>query len=174
MRRRAVSFFLLALISVVAAVCAASSDENTYPTSERLFHISRSLNKNLVCYDANIKNGRLDTKSPINVYWVNREEHPGERGSLSFIQKKMAYGYKVVSHGADYSEVTLTAHMGKTLKICMLGGKYVCTTIIDGKAAILQSLYVQSHHSNPLSVDYVELRGITVDTGAPVSEKVRK
>ena len=171
--RRAFSFLAVILFGV-AAVCAETPEENTYPTDGRLFYIARSLNKNLVCYDANLKDGRLDTKSPLNIYWVNREERPGERGSLSFFQKKMAYGYKIVSEGDDCSEVTLTAYAGKTLKIHRLDGRYVCTTTITGRVAILQSLYVQSHSGNPLSVDYVELRGITVDTGDPVSERVRK
>ena len=38
---------------------------STYPTPDRLFHIARSLNRNLVCYDANQTNGKLDTKSPL-------------------------------------------------------------------------------------------------------------
>lgn len=173
--RRAVSFLVVIfMLCGAAAVCAETPQENTYPTDERLFHIARSLNRNLVCYDANLKDGMLDTKSPLNIYWINREEHAGERGSLSFIQRKMAYGYKLVSVGEDCSEVTLTAYSGKTLKIHRLGGRYVCTTTIGGKYAILRSLYVQSHSGNPLSVDYVELRGITVDTGEPVSERVSK
>lgn len=172
--KRAVSFLAAMLFACIIALAGTPEEENTYPTSLRLFHIARSLNKNLVCYDVNLKDGRLNSQSPLNAYWINREEHPGQTGSLSFFQKKMAYGYKIVRGGDDFSEVTLTAYAGKTLKICRLRGRYVCTTTIDGKAAVLQSLYVKSRSGNPLSVDYVELRGVTIDAGDFVSEKVSR
>lgn len=57
---------------------AADPEEGTYPTVGRLFHIARSVNKNLVCYDVNLRDGKLDTHDPLNVYWVNREKHPGK------------------------------------------------------------------------------------------------
>lgn len=171
--RRAAFFFMTLLLAATYAL-ADNPEDNTYPTNERLFYISRSLNRNLVCYDANLKDGKLDTHIPINAYWVNREEHPGETTALSYFQKKMAYGYKLLAEGDDCSEVSLTAYAGKTLKICLVDGKYVCTTTISGKAAILQSIYVKSSKSNPLSVEYVELRGISRDGGEPLTEKVSK
>ena len=161
--RRVISFLTVLFFTFITAY-AGNPEENTYPTTERLFHIARSTNKNLVCYDVNLK----------NVYWVNREERPGETNGLSFFQKKMAYGYKLISEGNDYSEVTLTAYAGKKLKICKQDSKYVCMTMIDNQPAILESLYVQTKSGSPLSVDYVELRGISTSTGAKVSEKIKK
>lgn len=172
-KRKAYYILAVLLFSFITAY-ANSPEDNTYPTAERLFHIARSLNKNLVCYDVNLENGKLNVQSPLNIYWVNREERPGETDGLNFFQKKMAYGYKLVAKGDDYSEVTLTAYAGKTLKICKLNKKYVCTTTINGQLAILQSLYVQCKPGNPLSVEYVELQGVSIDTGTPVSEKVKK
>ena len=137
--RRVISFLTVLLFTFITAY-AGNPEENTYPTTERLFHIARSTNKNLVCYDVNLENGKLNTKSPLNVYWVNREERPGETNGLSFFQKKMAYGYKLISEGNDYSEVTLTAYAGKKLKICKQDSKYVCMTMIDNQPAILESL----------------------------------
>lgn len=172
-KRKAFSSLVVLLFSFITTH-ANNPEDNTYPTPERLFHIARSVNKNLVCYDVNLKNGKLNTQSPLNVYWVNREEHPGVTNGLSFFQKKMAYGYKLIAKGDNFSEVTLTAYAGKALKICKWKGKYVCTTTISDQPAILQSLYVQSKPGNPLSVEYVELRGVSIDTRTPVSEKVKK
>ena len=64
------------LFLLLLPLCALHADNhtgNTYPTAERLFHIARSANRNLVCYDVNLVHGRVDAKSPIKVYWVNRE-----------------------------------------------------------------------------------------------------
>ena len=167
-------FIGLLLFVCVGTLWANDPDGNTYPTPERLFYITRSLNKNLVCYDLNLVNGQLDTEKPLHVYWINREEYPGKKDELNFIQRKMAYGYKLVRKEADQSVVTLTAYPGRELMIRAHAGRYACFVRINGQESILQSLYVKSKPSNPMSVEYVELRGITVDGNQPVSEQVRK
>ena len=96
MRKRWLLSIVIMLFPFVASF-AADPEEGTYPTVGRLFHIARSVNKNLVCYDVNLRDGKLDTHDPLNVYWVNREKHPGETNGLSYIQRKMAYGYKLIS-----------------------------------------------------------------------------
>ena len=50
---------------------------------------------------------------------------------------------------------------------------YRCYVTISGQQAVLQSLYVKTKPSNPMSVEYVELRGVTVDGGEAVTEQVR-
>ncbi|WP_075964217.1 DUF4833 domain-containing protein [Parabacteroides massiliensis] len=147
---------------------------STYPTPDRLFHIARSLNRNLVCYNANQTNGKLDTKEPINVYWLNREKEPGKTNGLSFIQKKMAYGYKVVSQTEQTCTITLTAYPERELTVCWEKDHFVCHIKINDRQAILQSLYVKASPNNPLHVEYVELQGITADTGVPVTERISK
>lgn len=89
MARLSLLYSLLWNISIHAYAHSRDTDPNsTYPTPDRLFHIARSLNRNLVCYDANQTNGKLDTKEPIKVYWLNREMEPGKTNGLSFIQKR--------------------------------------------------------------------------------------
>ncbi len=148
--------------------------DSTYTTSDRLFHIARSLNRNLVCYDANQTNAKLDSQEPIKVYWLNREKEPGKTNGLNYIQKKMAYGYKVVSMTEQTCTITLTAYPEKELTVCRDGNRFVCHVKINNRKAILQSLYVKASPNNPLHVEYVELQGVTVDTGTPVKEKVSK
>lgn len=175
MARLSLLYSLLWSISIHAYAHSRDTDPNsTYPTPDRLFHIARSLNRNLVCYDANQTYGKLDTKEPIKVYWLNREMEPGKTNGLSFIQKKMAYGYKVISVAEHTCTITLTAYPEKKLTICREGDHFVCHVKIDNRQAILQSLYVKASPNNPLNVEYVELQGITTDTGVPVTEKVSK
>ena len=64
--------FLTIMMTLFALnVWATDPREDFYLTDERLFHIARSVNRNLVCYDAHLTdNGQLVTDEPINVYWV--------------------------------------------------------------------------------------------------------
>ena len=70
--KRLVALTAFLLCTFIASSHINSPEENTYPTTERLFHIARSVNKNLVCYDVNLENGKLNTKTPLNVFWLNR------------------------------------------------------------------------------------------------------
>lgn len=164
--------FFCFLTVFVCTLKAAEPEDNLYLTPQRLFHISRSVNKNLVCYDVNLTNGKLNTEKPLNVYWVNREERMGEKNGLSFFQRKMAYGYKVVAKGTNSSTVTLTAYSGRKLEILQQGAHYVCRTTINGKPAVLKYLYVKVSEKNPLSVDYVELHGETISSKEKVTERI--
>jgi len=142
----------------------------------RLFHIERSKNRNLVCYDINLdENGRLHSKQPMEVYWVNREERPGEVKGLSGIERRFAYGYKVTQTGDNTCRVTLSAYPDRELTIGQQeAGHYNCTIEINGETAILQKLYVKAKESNSLTVEYVELTGISQTTGNEVTERVAK
>lgn len=168
--------FLTILLALLAFNAGATDPrEDLYPTAERLFHISRSVNRNLVCYDAHLgADGRLITGEPINVYWVNRESRPGEKNGLNYFQRKMAYGYKVVDKGDDYSVVTLSAYPDRRLTIQRHDGRYICQVKINGEESILRELYVKASPRNPVSVEYVELRGETLKDGTAVSERVQR
>jgi hypothetical protein len=173
MNKLVVRSILVGLLGLVTNFLWASGvDDNTYPTKERLFYISRSLNRNLVCYDAHLVDGVLDTEDPLNIYWLNREENPGKTNGLNYFQKKMAYGYKLVSKGNDFSEISLTAYPKRTMRICKHEGKYVCMVSINGQMAILSFIYVKAKPSNSLLVEYVELNGLDIKTGATLKERV--
>ena len=119
-------------------------------------------------------NGKLDTAKPLKVYWVNREEHPGETNGLNFIQRKLAYGYKLVSGNDERCICSLTAYPDRKLTIVQKGTKCICTVIINNQPALLKSLYVKANPKNPLSVEYVELKGISLDTKEMITERVKK
>lgn len=167
-------FFLLLLSTVPFYFCtqAQTSADNTYATPERLFHIARSLNANLVCYDANIQSGSLDEDEPLRVYWLNRSDNPGYTNGLSFIQKKLAYGYKVVEKGSGLCRVTLSAYPARAISIRQYEGGYAGFVVINSSEARLTSLYVQLKPKSSVKVDYVELIGISTVTGEEVREKI--
>jgi len=146
--------------------------DDTYPDEKRLFHIERSKNKNIVCYDINTdKTGVPDEKKPLSVYWINREEHPGRRGELSFIQEKLAYGYTVLGNQSGIITIELNATKNRKITIEHNGQKYFCRIEINKQPAVLQKIYVKTKTSNSLQVEYVDLHGFDLVTGSSVTER---
>lgn len=136
----------------------------------RLFHLERSKNRNYVCYDVRQTAGKLDTQSPIDVYWIRVEEGGGKR-ALSFIQRKMAFGYRVVSRGTNEATVHLTAYDRLPIRICQRAGQWVALATIHGTQLRITKLYVQLRHPNSLHVDYVDIYGETA-TGEKRKERI--
>lgn len=161
---------LLLFMSLSFVLLADNND--TYVTPYRLFHVERSKNKNIVCYDVNVVNSRLDKSSPINVYWVNREERMGETNGLSAIQRRLAFGYKLRSNSEYTASIALNACSDREMKVEQHDGKYRCLMDINNNRAVLQKIYVKTKSSNSLKVEYVELTGVLLSSGQTVSEKI--
>lgn len=137
----------------------------------RLFHFERSKNANYVCYDVNQKDGKLDMKDPIEVYWIRAAEG-GEKKELSFFQRVMAFGYKVVSKGNNEVTVHLTAYNKLNIRICRRNGKWVALVNINGKEARLTKMYVKTINPDSLKVEYVDIFGVDTATGKNVKQRI--
>lgn len=169
---RILKTFTLCVIFLVASV-VANAWEPLKPseiTPTRLFHITRSLNANIVCYDANVKGGKLDVNKPINVYWLNRCARPGEKSELNMVQRKMAFGYNIVRKGADWAEVRLTAESKRSGRVCRHNGKWVFITTINGQKCIMTEIYAKA--KNKFAVEYIELIGTSIKDGLAQKERV--
>ena len=125
-----------------------------------------------MCYDVKVDGSQLDVSSPINVYWINREENYGKKNGLSAIQRKLAFGYKVVSKGIKSAIIALNACPDREMKIEQKDGSFQCTIDINKQKAILQKIYVKTKDSNSLKVEYVELIGVNLDSGVLLNEKI--
>ena len=148
-------------------------DDNTYSTEARLFHIERSKNRNIVCYDLNTDaTNILDEKSPMLVYWVNREEYPGKHGPLSYIQKKLAYGYTVIGKQNGVITIELNAVKGRKITIEQNNQRYSCRMEINKQPSTLSKVYVKTKTSNSLQVEYIDIQGCSLETGALVTERI--
>ncbi len=166
--------FVLIFYCLPGFSSTSSPDENdTYSTENRLFHIERSKNRNIVCYDLNVDAiGVPDEKMPLSVYWVNREEHPGQHGSLSYIQQKLAYGYTVIGKQNGVITIELNAVKNKKVTIEQNDQKYICQTEINKQPSALLKIYVKTKTSNSLQVEYVDIQGVNLATGTPVTERI--
>jgi len=140
--------------------------------ADRIFFVSRNLNKNIIAYDVNIKNGKLDTDEPLHPYWYRLEEDPPSKGELTFIQRKLAYGYTVVDEAKVDNEATvkLKAYKKRLLRICKHKGKWVGITTINEKKCILTEIY--AHCPTRTSCDYLVLKGKALKDGKHEEETV--
>ena len=147
-------------------------EDNTYNTEKRLFHIERSKNKNIVCYDLNANTTDvLDEKKPLSVYWINREEHPGQYGKLSYIQEKLAYGYTVKGKQNGKITIELNAAKNREITIEHNGREYVCLIDINRQPSVLKMIYIKTKTGNSLQVEYVDIHGLDLAVGMPVKER---
>ena len=141
----------------------------------RLFIIERSKNANIVCYDVKLsQNGTIDSKKPIDAYWLLYAEKTGDREELSVFDKK-AYGFKT-----DYNEQTknytlaLKAVENKNMAIVSVNGKYKAQLLINNTPAYLDKVYIQSKDGTfgiPTVYFYV-LYGKTVSSDENIEEKI--
>lgn len=148
------------------------ADDGSDNSDNRLFHIERSKNRNIVCYDANLNNDALDKSHPMDVYWINHEEKDGKKSGLTSIQRKMAFGYKVVSKGIDSACIAINACPDREIKINKSGEKYQCIVDINDEIAVLKKIFVKTKDNNSLKVEYVELTGVDLNSGKMINEKI--
>ena len=146
--------------------------DNTYSTEKRLFHIERSKNKNIVCYDINTDTtGDPDEKKPLSVYWINREEYPGQHGELSYMQHKLAYGYTVLGKENGAIIIELNAAKNKKITVEQNDRKYFCRMDINQQPSVLLKIYIKTKIHNSLQVEYVDIHGLDLAKGTPVMER---
>lgn len=161
--------FVTALLLTLQGLTAMAA---TPPAgAERLFHIARSLNRNVVCYDVQKAGAGLDTRHPIHVYWINHENHPGRETDISAIERKLAYGYTVKKATAQEATVTLTAYPKRPLRVCRRDGKWMAIITINGHECQLTDIYVKT--KTPVTVDYIELHGKNLQGGTPQKETIK-
>ena len=154
------------LLIMLTACCSL----NAAP-AERIFFVSRNLNKNIIVYDVNLDNGNLNTRKPLHPYWYRLEENPITTGELTFIQNRLAYGYTVEEERNNEAIVKLKAYKKRLLRICKRGGKWVGITTINNKECILTEIY--AHCPSRTSCDYLILKGKSLKDGKHEEETVK-
>ncbi len=160
------------LLLVLALPFGARADD-VEPTSQRLFHIERNKNTNIVVYDAQIlPDSNLAEDDPVTVYWLKLAEG-GHRKDLKGIEKKMAYGFNVESREGNRLVIEMKADVGRNLVVDIHEGVYRAFMEIEGRLALLDKIYIFAKETLMLpSVKYLELFGTDVETGEEVYEKI--
>jgi hypothetical protein len=164
-----VAVFLICALLLSPCPCLAKGA----PT-QPLFKIEQSENANFVQYEAQLgPGGTLNGAEPVAAYWIMRAED-GRRESLNFLEVKLAYGFKTWSEAdGDGVFVQLVSYPQKKLRVYRVNGSYRVETVINGRLAFLERIYVKSVNGGILPrVEYLELYGNDIRTGGSLYEKV--
>jgi len=163
--------FIISLLALGLAAANASADETI--TEERLFHIERNKNENIVVFDARVQaDGNLTKKDPVIVYWLKMAED-GRREGLKWIEKKMAYGFKVDSREGNRVVMKMKADVGRLVTVEPDEEEFRAYIEIDGQRAILERIFIFADESGTLpKVLYLELFGNDPETGEELYEKL--
>jgi hypothetical protein len=139
-----------------------------------LFIIERSKNANVVHYDAQLTaDGKLDPKEPVIVYWVRLAED-GRRRKLSWIQKKIAYGFTIKPDPSiDGYGMTFVAYPEKQIIVKKEKGAVRAEAVIDGRPAVLEKIYINASEGLTMPiVHYIDVYGKDLQTGEERREKI--
>lgn len=165
---------LLLLAFFAISIVYAQKD---YPVPAKnaghLFYIQHSNNHNTYVYDANMNNGVLDTEDPVKEYRVMYTQG-GVVEPLGRIQKKLAYGIKVVEYRDDTFVLNLAA--SKKLKLYLeqdTQGIPHIYVYVNNKMMRLKRIYLQLKKGGlNAEADYAIFYGNDYETNAAVEEKV--
>jgi hypothetical protein len=138
-----------------------------------LFKIERSKNANIVQYDVNIVDGKIDADNPIDSYWVLLAED-GSTENITALQRK-AYGYRAnYNEASGQVDFTLNPVKSRPMKVYLVDGAPKAEITINGKPAFLQTVYVDStdRFTGIPKVNYYVLTGTDVKTGTQETEKI--
>jgi len=146
---------------------------DTFPTpkniSNLLFYIQRDPNTNTICYTLNLdEGGKLDVSSPIYAFWIRYPEG-GVKKELNFIQRKFAYGINTKRQADGSYDVRSVAYNKLPLKLKRdAKGTFRIFASINQRESILERIFIRIGNGgtfwNP-DVQYIELKGIEVETG---------
>jgi hypothetical protein len=138
-----------------------------------LFVIERSLNSNVVHYDAKIgADGKLDPAQPVVAYWIMRAED-GRRQELNLLERTRAYGFTTQPQGADAYKMTMVSDKKHEILVTHQGDAARAETQLGACRAYLQRIFVNTRKSMLLNLaESAELFGVDVLSGKVCQEKV--
>ena len=125
MWRHTLSLLQCLLLSVAAQAITIPRDH--------VFVFERNTNTNYVCYDINLQDGKLNSKDPLKIYWVLGGETRIE--GLTYLDRKMAYGIKVVEEKEDEATIHMTAYKNLNIRICGRADHVLSQIILDSTEA---------------------------------------
>ena len=163
---------LLSVLFLFPSIGFASVSMDSIPNI--LFYTQRSLNSNIVVYEANFdENGILNPEQPIKYYWILLEEE-GKREDLTYTENKLAYGlefekvndslYRVIFKPDESLELFLSLKAPFQAEL---------TAQIKTTTMKLSHVYVKSKKQLVLpKVEYVQFFGVDKYTQDSICEKL--
>lgn len=138
-----------------------------------VFTISRSLNANVVIYEAVLdETGAIDRHHPLRVTWLLLERN-GSREGLNFLERGV-YGYTVDTTPEGEVSIRLKARRSLPVRLRMVEGCPRAFAVIDGRETRLDRVWVQLDGGGFLTpkVSYLELVGVDPETSEAARERL--
>ena len=168
-------------LGVSAQINERTNNNHTYTkppkTSNLLFYIQRSLNRNTIAYELNTDDKNvLDLDDPIHPYWI-RYESGGHRRELSYIEKKFAYGIKtkLVNQQSQNYKLSLVSYpVNMELKKSGDEQNFKVFITVNNKLIELEMIYFKAEGGtfwNP-NIKYIDIYGTEVKTKLAVKERI--
>jgi hypothetical protein len=160
------------MIVVVLLLCPTLLYAQSCP--RHLFYIGKSDNKNVLYYDANIKNGVINSKNPVTIYWVLENKKTEGLGRLE--KSQFGINFKTVKEGTEYTfNVKNDMLKNKTISLKVdENGCAVATAKVKGTDSVLTRVFVQIAPDSGIvpDVQYLDIFGKSVAGGSNVSERI--
>ena len=158
----------LVTVTALAAPLVAADAEAYVP----LFVIERSVNKNVVHYDAKLRNGKLDPEQPVVAYWIMGED--GRRQELNLLERLRAYGFTVrPDKDPESFRLTIVSNKKLGIRVFRRGSAVRAEAMIGNCEAYLQKIFVAVKKSLLVGLpDYAEMIGTDVSTGSECHGRV--
>lgn len=174
-------FKSIKIIDTTILITGEDSVFNGYPTPKdenMLFYIQKSFNTNAVVYTLNIdKNGKIDEKEPVKVFW-RRYQEQGQKRDLKYYEKTFGFGVKADMMKDRPNTVEFTIVALKKLKLFATvdtKGKPTVATTINGKPAYIEKVFITAEHTKLIpEVFALELFGKEIKTGKYIYERIDK
>jgi len=169
---------ILTAVAVVLSTLNVTQAQTGFPTPtgniHQLFYLQRTPNSNTIVCELNLRNGELDEEKPVHVFWIRYQEE-GQRQELSYIQRTFAYGIKIKPLSKDKYELWFVSYKKYRMRLMKdANGKFHVFTTIQGKLAILRSLFIKINGGSFWSpnVEYMEIKGADITNGGEISERI--
>lgn len=168
---------IAALVLLASVGRGAEYAGTRVPGSEAhpLFTIHRSLNANVLVYEACLTPEGDFCETPVTAHWVMRAKK-GEREPLTWLEETSAYGVILGSVSVDSVTFRLKPlPRAVTARRMERGGAWsvAAFTEIAGKPSRLTEIFIHSTGKGLLTrVGYIELKGERPETGEAVSERI--
>jgi hypothetical protein len=163
--------FLIVIIMLASFSASVAAQE---ACGEHLFYISKSDNKNVMYYDANLTaEGKFDTETPIDIYWILGKD--SSRHEMSILEKPhFGINLQTIEEGKSYKFV-IKALKKKDIYAYFRGNCTVAVAELSGVASYVKDVFVYINPKSGLipDVEYLDINGISVDGKAtPTTERV--
>ena len=141
----------------------------------QLFYLQRDPNPNTIICALNLKNGQLDKRDPVHVFWIRYTEQSQPK-ELSYLQRTFAYGIKARALANEEYELNFVSYKKLPLRLVKserAPGYHVYANV-NQKRVILKRLYIHIEGGTfwKPNVKYIQVEGINASTGENTVERL--